>query len=104
MADTRHHPILNYLRRVLGTEAVGGVTDADAAYAKIRAGASLVQIYTALVFSGPALIRRIERELALLLQADGFASIVDAVGAGNRDRRAVDTAAAQPRDSGALPA
>jgi len=50
------------------------------------------------------LIRRIERELALLLQADGFASIVDAVGAGNRDRRAVDTAAAQPRDSGALPA
>jgi dihydroorotate dehydrogenase len=83
---------------------VGGVTDADAAYAKIRAGASLVQIYTALVFSGPALIRRIERELALLLQADGFASIVDAVGAGNRDRRAVDTAAAQPRDSGALPA
>jgi len=63
---------------------VGGIADAADAYAKIRAGASLVQIYTALVFSGPALIRRIERELALLLRADGFASIVEAVGAGNR--------------------
>ena len=63
---------------------VGGIADAADAYAKIRAGASLVQIYTALVFSGPALIRRIERELALLLRADGFASIVEAVGAANR--------------------
>jgi dihydroorotate dehydrogenase len=63
---------------------VGGVANAADAYAKIRAGASLVQIYTALVFSGPALVRRIERELALLLRADGFASIVEAVGAANR--------------------
>jgi dihydroorotate dehydrogenase len=63
---------------------VGGIADAADAYAKIRAGASLVQIYTALVFSGPALIRRIERELAGLLRADGFGSIVEAVGAANR--------------------
>jgi dihydroorotate dehydrogenase len=63
---------------------VGGIADAADAYAKIRAGASLVQIYTALVFSGPALIRRIERELARLLRADGFGSIVEAVGAANR--------------------
>jgi dihydroorotate dehydrogenase len=63
---------------------VGGIADGGGAYAKIRAGASLVQIYTALVFSGPALIRRIERELALLLRADGFGSIVEAVGADNR--------------------
>jgi dihydroorotate dehydrogenase len=63
---------------------VGGVANGGDAYAKIRAGASLVQIYTALVFSGPALIRRIERQLALLLQADGFGSIVEAVGAANR--------------------
>jgi dihydroorotate dehydrogenase len=63
---------------------VGGIADAADAYAKIRAGASLVQMYTALVFSGPALIRRIERELARLLQAEGFGSIVEAVGAANR--------------------
>jgi dihydroorotate dehydrogenase len=60
---------------------VGGIADAADAYAKIRAGASLVQLYTALVFSGPALIRRIERDLARLLRADGFGSIVEAVGA-----------------------
>ena len=63
---------------------VGGISSAEDAYAKIRAGASLVQIYTALVFSGPALIRRIVRELARLLRADGFGSIVEAVGAANR--------------------
>ncbi len=63
---------------------VGGIADAADAYAKIRAGASLVQLYTALVFSGPALIRRIERDLARLLRADGFGSIVEAVGAANR--------------------
>src|SRR5262249_31609000 len=63
---------------------VGGVADAADAYAKIRAGASLVQLYTALVFSGPALIGRIVRDLALLLRADGFGSIVEAVGADNR--------------------
>jgi dihydroorotate dehydrogenase len=59
---------------------VGGVADAGHAYAKIRAGASLVQLYTALVFSGPALVARIIRDLAVLLRADGFASIADAVG------------------------
>jgi dihydroorotate dehydrogenase len=63
---------------------VGGVADAADAYAKIRAGASLVQIFTALVFSGPALIGRIVRDLALLLRADGFDSIAEAVGAANR--------------------
>lgn len=60
---------------------VGGITSAEDAYAKIRAGASLVQLYTALVFQGPALIGRIKRGLAALLAGDGFASIADAVGA-----------------------
>jgi dihydroorotate dehydrogenase len=63
---------------------VGGVADAGDAYVKIRAGASLVQIYTALVFSGPALVGRIGRDLAALLRADGFGSISAAVGAGMR--------------------
>lgn len=60
---------------------VGGIAGAQDAYAKIRAGASLVQLYTALVFEGPALIGRIKRGLADLLQRDGFASISEAVGA-----------------------
>jgi dihydroorotate dehydrogenase len=63
---------------------VGGIAGGRDAYAKILSGASLVQLYTALVFSGPALIGRIERELAALLQADGFASVADAVGAAVR--------------------
>jgi dihydroorotate dehydrogenase len=60
---------------------VGGVASAEDAYAKIRAGASLVQLYTALVFAGPALIERIKTGLAALLRRDGFASVAEAVGA-----------------------
>jgi dihydroorotate dehydrogenase len=63
---------------------VGGVASADDAYAKIRAGASLVQLYTALVFEGPRLLRRIRSGLAEKLQRDGFASVGDAVGADHR--------------------
>lgn len=59
----------------------GGVGSGADAYAKIRAGASLVQLYTALVFEGPAVVRRIKNELATLLARDGFASVKDAVGA-----------------------
>lgn len=58
----------------------GGVSTGADAYRKIRAGASLVQIYTALVYEGPLVVRRIKRELAELLQRDGFASVGDAVG------------------------
>jgi dihydroorotate dehydrogenase len=60
---------------------VGGITSATDAYAKIRAGASLVQLYTALVFEGPGLIGRIKRDLAELVLQDGFDSIAQAVGA-----------------------
>ena len=60
---------------------VGGVASAADAYAKIRAGASLVQLYTALVFRGPALVGRIKRGLADLLRRDGFSSVGEAVGA-----------------------
>jgi dihydroorotate dehydrogenase len=60
---------------------VGGIASAADAYAKIRAGASLVQLYTALVFHGPALVGRIKRGLAELLGRDGFSSIGEAVGA-----------------------
>jgi dihydroorotate dehydrogenase len=59
----------------------GGVSSGDDAYAKIRAGASLVQVYTALVFHGPPLVDRIKLELTALLKADGFESVTAAVGA-----------------------
>ncbi len=62
---------------------VGGVASAADAYAKIRAGASLVQLYTALVYEGPALLARIKAGLAELLRRDGFASVAEAVGAGH---------------------
>lgn len=60
---------------------VGGVASAADAYAKIRAGASLVQLYTALIFAGPTLIGDIKTGLAELLRRDGFTSIAEAVGA-----------------------
>jgi dihydroorotate dehydrogenase len=59
----------------------GGIASGVDAYAKIRAGASLVSLYSALVFHGPALVGSIKRELAARLRADGFASVRDAVGA-----------------------
>ena len=60
---------------------VGGVASAAEAYAKIRAGAALVQLYTGLVYHGPGLPRRILIELAALLRRDGFATVAEAVGA-----------------------
>lgn len=60
--------------------SVGGIDSADEAYARIRAGASLVQLYSALVFEGPGLARRIAQGLAERLKRDGFASVSDAVG------------------------
>ncbi len=59
---------------------VGGIASAGDAYARIRAGASLVQLYTGLVYEGPGLIRRIKEGLVALLERDGFAGIREAVG------------------------
>jgi dihydroorotate dehydrogenase len=58
----------------------GGVGSGADAYAKIRAGASLVQLYSMLVYEGPPLVRRIKDELAALLARDRLASVVDAIG------------------------
>jgi dihydroorotate dehydrogenase len=60
---------------------VGGIASGADAYAKIRAGASLVQLYSALVYEGPGLVTRIKNELSDLLEKDGFVSVSDAVGA-----------------------
>ena len=62
----------------------GGIASGRDAYAKIRAGASLVQLYTALVYHGPRLVEEIRRDLATLLRADGFTGLRDAVGADHR--------------------
>ena len=59
---------------------VGGIASAEDAWARIRAGASLVQLYSALVFEGPGLPRRILRGLERLMERDGFSSIAEAVG------------------------
>lgn len=61
--------------------SVGGIASAEEAYARIRAGASLVQIYSAMVYEGPMLASRINRGLKRLLARDGFARLADAVGA-----------------------
>lgn len=60
--------------------SVGGIADAKEAYARIRAGASLVQLYTALVYEGAGLARRISFGLANCLRNDGFSSISEAIG------------------------
>ena len=65
---------------------VGGVFSAEDAYAKIKAGASLVGLITGLFFEGPQLVGRINRGLAELLKKDGFSHISEAVGADFRSR------------------
>ena len=76
--------ILRKMRQRLGNSVVligvGGISSGADAYEKIRAGATLVQLYTALVYQGPGLIARIKRELAARLKRDGFATIAQAVG------------------------
>ncbi len=59
---------------------VGGIANGIDAYAKIRAGASLVQLYTALVYQGPGLIQRLKSEVSSLLAQDGFISVTQAIG------------------------
>lgn len=63
---------------------VGGIQSGADAYTKIRAGASLVQVYTGLVFAGPGLIQDIKRDLAAFLARDGFTNINAAVGSEHR--------------------
>ena len=76
--------VIRILHRLAGPElpiiGVGGIFSADDAYAKIRAGASLVQLYTGMIYEGPRLAHRIARGLVDLLHRDGFAHLRDAVG------------------------
>ena len=65
---------------IVGT---GGIFTADDVYRKIRLGATLVQVYTALVYHGPGLVKRINRGLCRLMARDGLDRITDAVGVDN---------------------
>ncbi|MEA3352970.1 MAG: quinone-dependent dihydroorotate dehydrogenase [Campylobacterota bacterium] len=61
--------------------SVGGIGDAQDAYRRIKAGATLIQIYSAFIFQGPAMCKNINNELIELLKADGYNNIKDAIGA-----------------------
>ena len=63
---------------------VGGIGSGAQAYGKLRAGASLLQLYTGLIYQGPGLIPRIKADLAELLRRDGFTAVDQAVGADHR--------------------
>ena len=62
--------------------AAGGIVSGAEAYPRIRAGASLVQLYSALVYEGPGLARRILHDLDALLARDGFTGVGEAVATG----------------------
>jgi len=76
--------ILRGVRQRVGNRitliGAGGIASGADAYAKIRAGASLVQLYSALVFEGPGLVARIKSELAECLTRDGYDNVAEAVG------------------------
>jgi len=61
--------------------SAGGIDSAEEAYRRIRAGASLIQIYSALIYKGPSLVGNINRDLSKLIKKDGFKSIYEAIGA-----------------------
>ncbi|XP_037672180.1 dihydroorotate dehydrogenase (quinone), mitochondrial [Choloepus didactylus] len=63
---------------------VGGISSGQHVLEKIRAGASLVQLYTALTYQGPPLVGRVKRELEALLKEQGFSRVTDAIGADHR--------------------
>ena len=80
----RARSTIRAIRQIVGTRVpivgVGGIAGAEDAYGHIRAGASLVELYTALIYEGPALVKSINAGLAALLRRDGFRSISEAVG------------------------
>jgi len=69
---------------------VGGVTNGEDAFEKIEAGASYVQIYTALVYEGPMVVNRIKQELSQLMEEKGYKDINKVVGVNNKQYRSED--------------
>lgn len=81
----RSTEVISFLYQRLGRDipviGVGGIFSAADAYEKIRAGASLVQVWTGLIYEGPGLVKKINKGLAALLKRDGFKNVQEAVGA-----------------------
>ncbi|MFD1397431.1 quinone-dependent dihydroorotate dehydrogenase [Kroppenstedtia eburnea] len=82
-----HHRSIQWIRQIHRVSegkvpiiGVGGIFDGKDAYRTIRAGASLVQVYTGMIYRGPSIARAINLELLQLLEQDGLSSITDAVG------------------------
>jgi dihydroorotate dehydrogenase len=69
-----------YLKKQIPIIGVGGVSDAETAYKKIKCGASLLQLYTSMIFKGPYVASSINEDLSYLLEKDGFKNISEAVG------------------------
>lgn len=87
LTDKSTNVIRNFYRLTAGKLpiiGVGGISNGAQAYAKIKAGASLVQLYTALVYEGPAVAYSINKQLLDLLKADGLNSITEAIGLDHR--------------------
>jgi dihydroorotate dehydrogenase len=61
--------------------SVGGISTPEDAYRRIKAGASLIQVYSGLIFEGPAMVRKINEGILKLLEEDGFSNINQAIGA-----------------------
>jgi dihydroorotate dehydrogenase len=84
LAELARQRLIDFRKATGGTMpliSAGGIDSAEVAYDRIRQGASLVQIYSAMVYEGPGLANRINKGLVELLKRDGFASVSDAVGA-----------------------
>jgi dihydroorotate dehydrogenase len=81
----RAEALTRHLYRALGGEVpvigVGGIASPEEAYRRMRAGASLVEVYTGLVYEGPGLVRRIKEGLVRSIARDGLGSVAEAVGA-----------------------
>lgn len=82
-----HHRSIQWIRQIRQVSegkvpiiGVGGIFNGEDAYRSIRAGASLVQVYTGMIYRGPSIARSINLELLQLLEQDGLTSITDAVG------------------------
>ncbi len=80
LAQQRLRDFRNATGGALPLIGVGGIASAEDAWARIRAGASLVQLYSAMVYEGPGIARTITRGLERLMRRDGFTTIAEAVG------------------------
>ena len=67
--------------------SVGGIDSAEEAYRRIKAGASLVQVYTGFIYKGPSLAKRINEGLMEFMNEDGFSNITEAIGSARKSRR-----------------